>query len=59
MIKIGENFGNRYNYRQFPSLTSVQQKFIDLMTSDKNMFKYGQSLHGDTIKITLSVMLIY
>ena len=49
-MKIGGSFANKYNYRQIVSRTIEQQKFIDLMKSDREMFKSWEYLHGDTIE---------
>ena len=50
MMKIGGSFANKYNYRQIVSRTIEQQKFIDLMKSNREMFKSWEYLHGDTIE---------
>ena len=49
-IKNNNKNTPRTSFRQTAFEISAQQKFIDLMTSDKNMFKSWQSLHGDTIE---------
>lgn len=50
-IKNNNKNTPRTSFRQTAFEISAQQKFIDLMTSDKKMFKSWQTLHSDKIEI--------
>ena len=50
-IKNNNKNTPKTSFRQTAFEISAQQKFIDLMTSDKKMFKSWQTLHPDKIEI--------